>query len=132
MDKIRAFLRIAIQQRFWILSLLSIGFITIFWMLSAGAIDDEYAEKRKDIDNKFSSMKQLNSKTFYANTKVIEDDRKQTVELRNNVLEVWKELYDRQRQEVLYWPELLGNEFVETIDKLDFGDSIKADMCGHF
>ncbi len=128
MDKIRAFFAIIYQQRFWVLSVTAVLVAVVSWLLSASKLEQEYAKNRTAIDQQFTTINSLNSQPFYPNPKVNKEDLQQTVKLRAMVENLWRELYERQRREVLSWPKVLGEEFISKVEQLKFGDSIDMVM----
>ena len=124
MDKVRDFIRILYQQRFWVLCVTGLITAIVSWMLSASALDKEYASEVSKIDQKFNIIGTINRKLFHPNPAVIEKDQEQKNILGENVNKVWQDLYERQRSTVLKWPEVLGPRFVADIDKLKFGNDI--------
>jgi len=134
MDQVRAILKTVWRQRFWGLSVVGPLVVTICWMLASGQLAEEFKTNTRKIDGKFNTMKTLAGKSLLPNDEVNKTDLQEAKTLRNRVREQWEQIYDRQRTEVLFWPkgELLGEEFVEHMKGLQFGDSIKSDMRGNY
>ena len=132
MEQLRLVLKIAYQQRFWILSVLSVLIAVVCWMLSAQDLDKQYQAEKIQSQLSVFSMRSLNGHPFYPNDGIIEKDREEVRALSEKVLEMWNALYDHQRSEVLYWPKELGDQFVQEIDKLQFGEKIDQIMCGRY
>lgn len=137
MDHIRVVLRILWRERFWVLSVVGILVAVVCWHMSSGELAKQFADRERAIGSSFKDMTDLNSKVVCPNEDVNQGDLAQLVEQRNIVLEVWKELYDRQREEVLYWPkDSLKESFIEEIEKLEFGDPfpvrVAEEMRNHY
>jgi len=128
MDKVRTFFAILYQQRFWVLSVVGVLVAVVCWMLSAGQLEQEYAKNRSAIDQQFKTISSLNNQPFYPNTEVNKEIKKQTVQLGGMVKNLWRELYDRQRRVVLFWPKVLGKGFISKVERLKFGDPINRVM----
>ena len=132
MEQLRLILKIVYQQRFWILSVLSVLIAVVCWMLSAQDLDKQYQAEKSKVNTQFSSMRSLNGHPYYPNDGIIEKDREEVRALSAKVLKMWNELYDHQRSEVLYWPKELGDQFIQEIGELQFGDKIDQIMCGRY
>lgn len=128
MDQIRAILKVMWKQRFWILSVTAVVIALVCWSMAASDLDAKFAQRKSTIQKAFSDMQNLSSQRTYHNTEVIEADKSAIVTQKGYVLDVWKDLYERQRKAVLSWPKELGDEFIEYIDKLKFGDPISFKM----
>ena len=128
MDQVRAVLKAMWQQQFWVLSALGSIVVLICWMKAAGDLDSQFSKRKGDIDGHFTAMSALSTEVVHPNDKVNEKDEEQAQQQRDYVGKVWEELYERQRKEVLYWPEVLGKEFVEYIEKKQFGDNVNSKM----
>jgi hypothetical protein len=61
MDKIRAFLAILYQQRFWVLSVIGVLVAVVCWMLSSNKLEQEYAKNQSAIVQQFNTIGTLNS-----------------------------------------------------------------------
>ncbi len=134
MDQVRAILKTVWQQRFWGLSVVGPLVVTICWMLASGQLAEEFKKNTRKIDGKFSTMKTLAGKSLLPNDEVNKTDLREAKALRDRVREQWEQIYDRQRTEVLFWPkgEMLGKEFVQHMEGLQFGDNIKSEMRGNY
>ncbi len=128
MDQIRAILKVMWKQRFWILSVTAVVIALVCWSMAASDLDAKFTQRKSAIQKAFSDMQNLSSQQTYHNTEVIEADKSAVVTQKKYVLDVWKDLYERQRNAVLSWPKELGDEFIEYIDKLKFGDPISFKM----
>ena len=97
-------------------------------MLSASELEQEYTTNRAAIDTQFTDINSLNNQPFYPNPQVNKEDLQQTVKLSEMVENLWRELYARQREKVLFWPKVLGKEFISKVEQLKFGDPIGVVM----
>lgn len=130
MDKVRAFLRIIWQQRFWLLSVVGVLVGVVCWYMASGSIDAEFKANKATIDGKFGDMQAVISKTPHGNQKVNDKDLEQAVQVSKSVKKLWEQLYSKQRDAVLRWPEVLGKTaFLDKIETKKFGDpNISSDM----
>ena len=122
------FFVIIYQQRFWVLSVIATIVAVVCWMLSASELEQEYTTNRSAIDTQFTNINSFNNQPFYPNPQVNKEDLQQTVKLSEMVENLWRELYARQREKVLFWPKVLGKEFINKVEQLKFGDPIGVVM----
>jgi hypothetical protein len=127
MDKVRAFLTVVWQQRFWVLSVLGVVVAVICWKLAASSLDAEFTTYKQQIDAKFNDMTTIINSQVRGNDDVNEKERAQAIVIRNNVVGLWQTLYDAQKK-VLKWPVQLGDEFLEEVESKRFRDPISNDM----
>ena len=137
MDQVRIILKLLWRERFWVLSVVGVLLAVICWHFSSGDLDQQFFSRKQAIEGKFSAMRNLTQENPLPNENVIEGDREQARQQSKNVLAVWKQLYDRQRNEVLYWPkDSLKPSFIAVIEKLKFRDPFPAqqakDMRSHY
>ncbi|TWU28267.1 hypothetical protein [Bythopirellula polymerisocia] len=128
MDQIRAILKVMWKQRFWILSVMAVVIALVCWSMAASDLDAKFAQRKTAIQKAFSDMQSLSGQQTYHNNDVIAADKKEVDIQKVHVLDLWKNLYERQRSAVLSWPKELGDEFTDYIDKRKFGDSISIKM----
>jgi hypothetical protein len=128
MDKVRAFMQVLWVQRFWVLSVVGVLAAAVCWMMAAGKLQAEYAADKSAILAKFSEMDAIKNKQFHGNDGVNTKEREEAAKIAENVKGLWQKLYENQREKVLFWPDSLGQEFVEYIDKRKFDQNINPDM----
>jgi hypothetical protein len=132
MDKVRAFLRVLWVQRFWVLSVVGVLAAFVCWMMASGSLQAEYAADKTAILAKFKDMDDIKIRPFHGNAVINTKEREEASKIAANVQELWQKLYEHQREEVLYWPEALGKEFLEYIDKRRFDSPIKPIMLDRY
>jgi hypothetical protein len=71
-------------------------------------------------------MRAISGKTVHGNPSVNENERREAMKIRDQVLALWTSLYDRQKEQVLKWPASLGDEFVESVEDRKFGEPIAS------
>lgn len=132
MDQVKAFFGVLWAQRFWVLSVVSTIVAVVCWNMAASDISEDFSKRKSAIDNAYNAVNGIKQEIVHPNDDVNDGDRKQAIQQRNLVQQVWKELYEAQRNEVLFWPESLGKQFVEYMQGRQFGDSIASEMRGFY
>jgi uncharacterized membrane protein YgcG len=122
MDKIRNFFRVVYQQRFWLLCGIAPIVAAVCWKLASGALQAEFAANQSKITGKFGDMQKISQTTPHGNDDVNAGELAQAKIVKGNVLKLWQQLYDWQRDSVLKWPETLGEAFLKNIENKQFGD----------
>lgn len=128
MDKVRAFLKVAWIQRFWILSVVGTLAAVVCWMVASGELQRQFAANKTQIDSKFSEMSAIQAKAVHGNPGVNAKEREEAKKIADSVQALWQKLFDAQREIVLKWPEVLGADFIQEIDKKKFGTGISTRM----
>jgi hypothetical protein len=124
MDKVRAFLKVVYQQRFWVLSVVCVLVAAVCWKMAAGALDVAFKSGKQTIEGKFGEMDAIVRKTVHGNEGVNNEERAEAVKIRAEVLKLWEKMYALQSEKVLKWPKSLGTEFLEYVDGKKFRDPI--------
>ena len=124
MDKVRIFMKVAWIQRFWILSVVGVLAAVVCWMMASGKLQAEFAANKTAIDGQFSNMSAITGKQVHGNDAVNTRERDETKKIAASVKELWQNLYNAQREEVLSWPKELGTNFLKEIEKKKFGAPI--------
>jgi len=132
MDKVRTIVRVIWIQRFWVLSLISALVAVLCWNMAAGDLQAEFTKRKGAIDNAYNSVNGIKNEQVHPNDNVNRGDMEQAKQQRGYVLEVWQELYESQRSKVLSWPENLGEQFVNYMEKRKFRDNISSEMRGFY
>jgi hypothetical protein len=128
MDKLRAFFKVVWQQRFWVLSVVVVIIAAVCWQMASSALDAEFVANKNTIDGKFKEMSDISSKSVHGNDTVNAKEREQAVIIRDEVLKLWQTMYDRQKEGVLTWPPVLGDDFLESVEGKRFKDPIDRNM----
>ncbi len=132
MDQVKAFLSVVWAQRFWVLSVVGTIIAVLCWNMAASDLSADFSKRQGEINKAHSDVKSINGEQFHPNDDVIAGDTKQAQVQRDMVREVWQELYDAQRADVLKWPETIGKEFVDYMESRKFGDDISEEMRGFY
>jgi hypothetical protein len=125
MDKVRAFMKAAWIQRFWILSVVGTLAAVVCWMMASGELQRQFAANKTAIDAQFSNMDAISKKTVHGNPDVNRREREEAKKIADSVKKLWQSLFDAQREEVLKWPDVLGADFVSYVENAKFDSNIK-------
>jgi hypothetical protein len=128
MDKVRAFMKVLWVQRFWVLSVVGVLAAVVCWLLASGALQAEFEAEKSAIETQFTNINAIQQKPFHGNDVVNAKEREEAAKIADNVQKLWQRLYEHQRERVLFWPEMLGKEFLEHIEKRKFNQSISNAM----
>lgn len=132
MDQVRAFLKQLVKYHFWILSVLVLIIATVCWTMASSSLDAKFSQRKSTIDGAFSSMTSLKQQATCPNPEVNKVNQEKVDEQTKIVMDVWKDLYQRQRDEVLKWPKELGDQFIQDIEKLKFLAPINNAMRSNY
>lgn len=124
MDKVRVVLKLLQKHHFWLLSLACVIAGLVGWKMASTSLADAYAKGKGEIEGAFSGLATITSEQNYPNAKWKEEIGKLTQAEREKVKAAWELVYNEQKQ-LLKWPgELLGEDFVKTVEALPTGGEI--------
>ncbi len=134
MDKIKLVLDILKKYLFWLIFAATVAVVLIFWWMSTKSLANSFQLQKLRVEKKFSEVKAVADDAQHPTSEYIaaikgDENGKfrdkdgnikdcQTKVLKEGVLSVWKTLYDEQKKDN-HWPEILGSEFINIVDKLD-------------
>ncbi|MCC7476437.1 MAG: hypothetical protein IT425_13675 [Pirellulales bacterium] len=132
MDQIRVALAWLKQHHFWVLS----GLVALIpigcWWMATQKTSAAYQANQKTITDEFNNVQGVRNASFHPNepinTRQAEENKKQLA----NVAEIWRSVYDRQREQALKWPTALSQDFRNTIEKLQFNDEIPTPLRNNY
>ncbi len=128
MDKVRAFLRVVWTQRFWVLIIIGIIVGAMSWNMAASDLSASFDSRKSKIEQAHNAVKGIKNEPIHPNEAINSGDMKEAKKQKSFVLTVWQNLYEAQRDKVLYWPKSLGPQFIEELAGKKFGDSISKQM----
>lgn len=132
MDQLRKAWSWLQRHHFWVLivvvSLVALG----CWWSGAKALYQEFVSNKSTIQSAFTTQQNLRNEPFHANADIIDKQKSQIEIQKASVNELWRQLYQRQRDNVLEWPSNLSEQFHRYIEKLSFGDRIPVDLRNHY
>jgi hypothetical protein len=132
MDQLRQVLGSLKQHHFWVLVVVATVVALGCWFQGASALYNEFAQNKRTIEAEFVSQSNLRNKPFHANDDINKKQQDEIAKQRERVDALWRQLYERQRADVLKWPSNLREDFHRYVEKLKFGDSIPQDLRNHY
>ena len=127
MDQVKTIALAVWQQRFWVLSVIGILIAVYCWNSATTELAAKFSSNQSVIKGKFSDITNINSESFHPNDSVNQAVLKQVDLQKNMVGKLWNDLYQQQKNEVLFWPEL-GNNFAQRMGEKRFNDDIELDL----
>ena len=126
MDQVRVALAWIKRHHFWLLC----GLVTIIsatcWHMASTTLQEEFTQNSSKIKSKFDDSSALLRRPYHPNEVINNEQRNQNRALAGEVRNLWSELYNRQREEVLRWPG--HDDFVRRVERLSFGDPIQLKL----
>jgi hypothetical protein len=116
------------RQHFWVLIVVATLVALGCWWHGVSALSTKFAANKQTIDAGFNSIKTEIAKPFHANQRLQDQQKAEITKEGNRVAEIWKQLYDRQRTDVLKWPDVLSDQFRQAVEHLKFGDEISVNL----
>ena len=131
MDQVRNIALAIWQQRFWVLSCISLIAAVVCWNSATADLAKRFATRKGTIEGAFGQVSSITSESFHPNDAVIQGNQAQVEEQKKIVGQLWSDLYEHQRSEVLSWPEL-GDGFAVQMATKKFNDPISTIMRGRY
>ena len=116
------------KYHFWVLSVVVVLVGFVCWYTSAKALATQYKQHEAEIKSKFDIATGISGKPFVPNPEIIDKQRAEIQKRFAAVIATWQQLYDQQHDKVLKWPDALGKDFCDQVDKLKFGDDIPKNL----
>ena len=123
MEKLKIFLAALKRQHFWVFAAIVVLLGLIAWNGAAGTLSEEFDSNSSKITSLKNELETIARAEHHPNESILEGLDEQTNVLKERVRELWQEVYDKQREEVLYWPTALGDNFAKKINTLKFADT---------
>ena len=128
MEQLRVALDWVVKYHFWLLSVLAIVISSLVWWMAAGDLDKRKQDNLSKIKTTFGQLDTTERQQLHANEGVIAEQEKQITALAAETESIWRELYDRQRKDVLKWPPQLPSSFRKSVEGKQFGDEMDLKM----
>ncbi len=132
MDQIKSFFAVFMKYHFWVLTVVVLSTGLVAWYLASDGLAKQFEENNKKVTAQFASLRGIRGDTTHPNDKARQAVLAQTDELRQQVRNAWHTLYEKQRAEVLQWPEGLGKEFLNIVATKNFLDDIPPKQCERY
>jgi hypothetical protein len=120
------------RQHFWVLIVVATLVALGCWIRGTSVLKAEYTANKSKIDTEFASIEKQRSTPFHPNEKIIEQQKAEVVTQGAGVKKVWQQLYERQRANVLKWPDVLSEDFRKDIERLKFGQDIPRNLRNNY
>ena len=127
MDQLKVLLAVLKKQHFWVLSGLVLIVGLTGWAMATSTLSTEYKKSRNTIESTFKDLEQLRAQER-ENQEWINGIQKETVKLKAKIKAAWEEVYAEQRDKVLRWPDVLGDEFLRIVPQLPVGEDFPVDQ----
>jgi hypothetical protein len=128
MDHVRKILAWIKQQHFWLLCGIAAIVALVCWNSARGKLAKEFETNKSAITSEFGNQKGLMGEPFKANDDINTRQQHEIDEQIKSVAATWQQLHDRQKKEVLAWPDALTKEFRDYVEKKKFGEDIPRDL----
>ena len=140
MDQLRKAWEWFQRQHFWVLIVVAALVAAACWWRGAATLSKEFAENKNKIEAEFTSINGEIGKSFHANKKLQEQQEVENTKQEGSVSKIWQQLYERQRADVLKWPDVLSEKFRKAVERQKFGEEIAVNLrenyqnyvAGHF
>jgi hypothetical protein len=132
MDQLRKAWAWFVRHHFWVLTVVTVIVAAFCWYSGATALQQAFASNKSKIEQQSNSISTLRSNPFKPNEEVNNKQQEQIDIQTKAVHALWQQLYDRQRDEVLKWPENLSDQFRTYVEKLKFNEAIPEDLRNHY
>lgn len=132
MDQLRQIVAWLKKYHFWVLTLLIVAVAIGCWFTAAGTLREGFSRNQSTIQSQFSALSGVQTKEFLPNEEVNREQEREIRAQAASVREIWEDLYERQRENVLKWPAALPQEFRDYVENLKFGDTIRATLRDHY
>ncbi len=137
MNKLKLVLDFFKKYLFWFIFAATIVLVMVFWWMSTASLARSFQQQKEKIEKKFAEVKAISDDQKHPTQEYIkaiknEDENEKLrdcilKDLKEGVLSVWQTLYDEQKKNNR-WPEVLGREFIDKVDKLEASDKISDDL----
>lgn len=135
MDQVRKALAWLKKYHFWVLSVLVVLIGVFCWYSASSSMSEEYKKNEGQIKAGFQTVSTVKGDPFHPNDEVQRRQTEETTKLSTEVRELWSQLYEAQRENVLIWPSGPGElspDFVKYVDNLEFADEIPDNLREHY
>lgn len=114
MDQLKAAMSWLAKYHFWVLSGLAVLVGLAVWFLAVSDLEARYNSRVQKIDSDFQAMQGIQGEPQHPNERVIQASQAKHEDLKKNVLNAWRILYQLQ-EDKNPWPDVLGQDFLTFI-----------------
>ena len=133
MDKLQPILAAIKQYHFWVLTVIVALLGLIAWSAATASLTEQFEKSKKEVEGKKTSVNRIRGEADHPNDKIIDGMKGENLVLKTQVLKVWTQLYEAQREKVLSWPDdVLRPEFNDTMAELSFDEKIPDFLRGDY
>lgn len=128
MDQVKDFAyAVFVKHLFWTLSVVIVLMGVVSWWMAAGDMKDEFDQNLSTVKGEHDTVEKIISKPT---NQVFNQGTHQGMEdliakRRRDVYIAWRQKYEKQRDEVLVWPQGLGDQFITEIEDVLGGRPIE-------
>ncbi len=112
------------KYHFWVLTVLVVAIGVTGWFFASNGLADQFAADKGRLNSSFNTARTIQNEQDHPNDTMSTDVRNQTEQLAESIRQAWEELYERQRDEVLKWPEGLPQTVLAAIEGKKFPDEL--------
>ncbi len=132
MDQLRTALGWLKRQHFWVLTGLVALIALGCWWVGTKKTSAAYDTNTKTITAGFSEIQSVRSAAFHPNQTIIDRQIAENQKQLDSVAKLCQQLHDKQREEVLKWPEALSKAFRDAVEKMQFNDDIPEALRNNY
>lgn len=125
MDKIKPILAEVKKYHFWVLTVLVVVIGIFGWLRASNSLQSQYETNSGKLQSYRQQLQGIVSKQAHPNEQINNAILEQTKQQSQLVRQLWTQLYEHQKEQVLSWPEELPPQFRGEVERLRFGDDIR-------
>ena len=127
MDKLKIILDFFKKYLFWFLFTAMVVLVLVFWWMSTASLAKSFLQQQAKIKKKFNEVEAIVNDPQHPTQDYIKAVNDKNQKLKEGVLEVWKTLYNKQKEKNP-WPAVLGDRFIKKVNELGPNDPIPPEI----
>ncbi len=126
MDQVKVYLEVLKKYHFWVITgfLLIIGILG--WKMGVGALETEFTSNRGQIQGAFQAAGGVMGVNPHPNSEFTEAVNKEHTRVKNEALNAWQLLYNRQQQLLNWSPDVLTDVQINEVKNLEPGGTLST------